>query len=165
LKAYTKRIIWFFIIILSIVALDIVTKVLVGNITKTLNAGESISVIDGIFSFVHVHNYGAAFGILQDSRIFFIVMTIIMFAVLIIIETKLKINNLWYKSAFVLIFSGALGNFIDRVFMTGGYVRDFIKLDFVNFAYFNIADSALTIGTICAFIYVLFYYSNSGVKK
>jgi len=83
--------------------------------------------------------------------------------VLLIIEFKLKINNFWYKAAFILIFSGAMGNFIDRVFF--GYVRDFIKLDFINFAIFNIADSALTIGTICAFIYVLFYYSNLGAKN
>ena len=155
MKAYTKRIILFFLIILSIVTLDMVTKILI--------EGDNFVVLKGILSFVSVHNYGAAFGILQDSRIFFIIMATIMFVALIIIDIKFKIKNVWYKAAFILIFSGALGNFIDRLFL--GYVRDFIKLDFINFAIFNIADSALTVGTICAFIYVLFYYSNSGAKN
>ena len=62
-----------------------------------------------------------------------------------------------------MIISGALGNLIDRLFL--GYVRDFVKLDFVDFAIFNVADSAITIGTILFFIYFIFIDKETALVK
>ena len=50
---------------------------------------------------------------------------------------------------------GIIGNVVDRMFL--GYVRDFISLQFMNFAVFNIADSALTVGVICLIVWLLFF--------
>ncbi|MBQ7976709.1 MAG: signal peptidase II, partial [Clostridia bacterium] len=53
-----------------------------------------------------------------------------------------------------LIFAGALGNGLDRIFR--GYVIDFIETAFINFPVFNIADISITIGAIVLVIYVMF---------
>ena len=63
-------------------------------------------------------------------------------------------NNLWLFWSLGVIVSGAIGNLIDRIFL--GYVIDFINPTFVNFAVFNIADCAVTLGTISLMAYLLF---------
>ncbi|WP_019316870.1 signal peptidase II, partial [Streptococcus mutans] len=50
----------------------------------------------------------------------------------------------WLLVSLLLIISGGLGNFIDRLRL--GYVVDMIHLDFVDFAIFNVADSYLSVG-------------------
>ena len=50
----------------------------------------------------------------------------------------------------LLIISGGIGNFIDRLRL--GYVVDMVHLDFMNFAIFNVADSYLTVGVVILFI-------------
>ena len=62
-----------------------------------------------------------------------------------------------------MIISGAVGNMFDRIFL--GYVRDFINLEFMNFAIFNIADCALTIGIGLLVIYVLFFDTETKITK
>ena len=105
-------------------------------------------VLDQItkFYFVSSYNYGAAFGILQGWKWFFI---IISFLVLIIIYHYRKINGYGYIGLILLI-SGIIGNLIDRIYY--GYVRDFIALGF--FPSFNIADSYNTIGIFLLLIYL-----------
>lgn len=63
---------------------------------------------------------------------------------------KQKSTNFLLDMSLILIISGGLGNFIDRIRI--GYVIDMIDLDFMNFAIFNLADSFLTIGVILLFI-------------
>ncbi|WP_309432220.1 signal peptidase II [Bacillus thuringiensis] len=48
-----------------------------------------------------------------------------------------------------------IGNFIDRLRLK--YVVDMLQLDFVHFNIFNIADSAITIGVILIFIYLIIF--------
>ena len=54
--------------------------------------------------------------------------------------------SLWLVLSLVLIISGGIGNFIDRVHL--GYVVDMVQLDFIDFAIFNVADSYLTVGVL-----------------
>ena len=63
-----------------------------------------------------------------------------------------KSNNKWYLWGVSLILGGAIGNFIDRIFL--GYVRDFISIKFFSFV-FNLADLFITIGVICFVIYII----------
>lgn len=58
--------------------------------------------------------------------------------------------NIWKQLALLLIISGGIGNFIDRLRLA--YVIDMIHLDFVDFAIFNVADSYLTVGVILLLI-------------
>ena len=73
-----------------------------------------------------------------------------------------KNRGKWLNTAIALIISGAIGNFIDRLFTDGGYVRDMIHviIDFGNgeiFPYiFNVADISLVVGAIMLIIEILF---------
>lgn len=136
------------IIILGIV-LDRITKIYASsNFLQNPIKGKLINL-------VYVENRGAAFGILQDRRIFFIILTLVVVAYLLYyfirnINTNPKMLNL----ALSLIISGALGNFYDRLFH--GYVVDFIEFSFINFPVFNIADILVTLGSILLIVFILF---------
>ena len=59
------------------------------------------------------------------------------------------------RVSLMLLFAGALGNAIDRVFR--GFVVDFIKTSFINFPVFNVADIAITVGAALFIIYLMFF--------
>ncbi|MER2181001.1 MAG: signal peptidase II, partial [Desemzia incerta] len=50
------------------------------------------------------------------------------------------------------ILAGTIGNFIDRLRLQ--YVVDMVKLEFINFPIFNLADSLLSVGVVLLVIYV-----------
>ena len=115
-------------------------------------------IIDGIFEFIYVENRGAAFGILQDRRIIFIIITLIVISFLIIYAYR----NYSQLSTFAnvtlaMLIGGATGNLIDRIRF--GYVVDFIKVDLIrsyNFPVFNIADIFIVVSTILLAYIILF---------
>ena len=135
-----------------IIFFDQLTKFfVVQNIT--LNS-EVVSVIPKIFSFVHVHNPGAAFSILQ-GKIEFLSCISLAFSVGVIWYMLIKKpQNKVLRISTMLLFAGAIGNVIDRIFR--GYVVDFIKVLFINFPVFNLADIAITCGAALLIIYILF---------
>ncbi|MDN6184892.1 MAG: signal peptidase II, partial [Lactococcus lactis] len=63
-----------------------------------------------------------------------------------------------YGTILAVILGGTLGNFIDRLLYQ--YVIDMIKVDFISFPVFNVADSLLTIGVISLFIYSIYLEKN-----
>lgn len=138
----------YFIIAGIVIALDQWTKWLV--MTK-MWIGESISIIEGVLYFTSHRNQGAAFGILQGQRWFFIVVTSIVLVGIIYVLVKHRSSlRVLMGCALALVLGGALGNFIDRIRF--GEVVDFIDVKisigsfYHDFAIFNIADSALVIG-------------------
>ena len=106
--------------------------------------------LPGIFSLTYLRNYGAAFSILQNQQWFFTVITFAVVGAACYYFIKNLQGNFWLLFGLLLIISGGLGNFIDRVRL--GYVVDMVHLDFMNFAIFNVADSYLTVGVIILFI-------------
>lgn len=131
------------ILIILIIGLDQFTKFILNN---NLVLNSPYPVIKGFFYLTLVHNKGAAFGILKNQILLFILSSI--FAIILIYfnlkksrnKNKLSLNDL----ALGLIFSGAIGNLVDRLFL--GYVVDF--LDFRVWPVFNVADSAITVGAV-----------------
>ena len=116
-----------------------------------------------ILNFTYLENRGAAFGILQDRRIFFIVLTLVIVLVLIYHFLKTyRSNHKLLNIALAMIISGALGNFYDR--LTQGYVVDFIEFAFVNFPVFNIADIFVTVGAGLLIIYMFKYEESSEIN-
>ena len=112
----------------------------------------------------YLENRGAAFGILQGQRELFFVITIIVLVGLLIFLYKIPFNKK-YMPLFVvliLIFSGAIGNFIERV--TKGYVVDFLYFKPINFPLFNIADSYITIACFVLLYLLLFHYKEDELK-
>ena len=133
-----------------IIAFDQITKILT---VKNLRFGEVKEIIPNILSFTYVKNEGAAFGILQGARIFFIVLTIIVLIGAIYYIVKMRPTSRLEKWALALIAGGAVGNFIDRAHF--GFVRDFIMVEFIDFPVFNIADCFVCIGAGLYILYAL----------
>ena len=148
--------IYFIIGILGVIA-DFITKKLA---VIHLKGGDEIVLIEKVFKLSYVENKGAAFGIFQDMRYVFIVLTVLIVFFLIWLLKSQKIENRIFKTGITLMISGAIGNFIDRVYF--GYVRDFIRVDFIEFPVFNIADCFVCIG---AGLYILYAFSDMFKKK
>jgi signal peptidase II len=129
------------VIVAFVVFLDQLTKYLA---VKYLMLIGSYPVIKNFFHLTYVENKGAAFGMLQNKTLFFIVITVIVGAVLIYSMIKLPGNSV-YNYTLAMILGGAIGNLIDRVRL--GYVVDFIDFKFFP-AVFNVADSFIVIGAI-----------------
>ncbi|MBQ6846688.1 MAG: signal peptidase II [Oscillospiraceae bacterium] len=147
---------YIFIAIL-IVLLDQITKILT---TTFLNLGEVIKILPGILSFTYIRNEGAAFGILQGARVFFMIITVVVFLCAIYYIAKTNPHSKLEKLALCFMAGGAIGNFIDRAVF--GYVRDFILVEFIDFPVFNIADCFVCIG---AGFYILYAFSDIFKKK
>lgn len=141
-----------YIIPILIIILDQVTKYLA---VIKLEGKAPIVLIDNFLQFNFVRNYGAAFGILNSQRTFFLIITVIIVCGIIFYIKKYN-NTKLMNYSLVMIIGGAIGNFIDRLRIE--YVIDFIDINFGNiydFPVFNIADSFIVIGTILLVILVL----------
>jgi signal peptidase II len=114
----------------------------------------SVTLIPGVINLVNIHNNGAAFGILQNARWFFVVIAVIFVAVVAFALWKNIIRDPLGRWSAVLVMSGAVGNCIDRVM--NGYVVDMFQFQFVNFAIFNVADIFITVCGILFCVYIIF---------
>lgn len=127
---------------------------------------ETIHAIPGLIDFVYVKNTGAAFSFLAEKSYGIILLScisVIFCAAVIIYIVKKKPDNKLYLTALSLMFSGAFGNVIDRLFR--GYVVDFIETKFMSFPVFNIADIAITTGAVLMIIYVIFFDKKESENK
>lgn len=116
--------------------------------------GQSKPIIEGVVNFTYIHNRGAAFGILQDQQWLFLSLTTIIIVLCVGMLIKKAFNNRLMFWALTLIITGGLGNLIDRVFR-GGNVVDFIDLQFIKFAIFNIADCCVVAGAALIVLYFI----------
>lgn len=122
-------------------------------LTKHFTVGIDKEIIPGFFKFLYTENIGAAWSIFSGNQLALIIISIIaiIFIIFYIIFEKTNSKLLYVSLAFIL--GGAIGNMIDRIAL--GYVRDFIKFEFINFPIFNIADISLTIGVILIIIFFI----------
>lgn len=124
-----------------VLVIDQVTKWLV---VKYMELGESIPLWKDVFHLTSHRNAGAAFGILQNQRWFFVVITIFILAGIIYYLHRVRLTQPLLALGLSLVLGGALGNFIDRALF--GEVVDFLHFILINFPIFNVADSAISIG-------------------
>ena len=136
-----------------IVALIVLDQLVKAYVVQNIALGEVKTWIPNFVSLTYLQNRGAAFSMLQDQQWFFTVITLVVMAGAIWYLHKHLDDSLWTVLGLMLIISGGLGNFIDRV--SQGFVVDMFHLDFVNFAIFNVADSYLTVGVIVLMIAML----------
>ena len=133
-----------------VVALDQVTKAVVRIV---LPLGESRRIIPEFLDLTHVHNTGAAFGLLNAADFPYKPVVMIAIAALALVAiaayaTQLGFHERMARFGLALILGGAFGNLIDRAI--AGYVVDFVDVYWgsTHFWAFNVADSAITIGAV-----------------
>ena len=117
-------------------------------------------LIKGVLELRYLENRGAAFGMLQNAWIVFIVITAVFVAISLYFVLRVPKNRHYLPLiiAFTFLFSGAIGNFIDRV--SHRYVVDFIYFSIIDFPIFNVADIYVTLSVIAIFIMILFRYKD-----
>lgn len=127
------------ILMILVVVLDRITKLAVVN---TLTENMSIPIIKNVFHLTYILNPGAAFGMLEYSRVFFIALTVVILACAVIFRKKIQKEAPMMKYGGALFLGGAIGNLIDRI--ETGLVVDFF--DFRIWPIFNVADIAICVG-------------------
>ena len=120
----------------------------------------SYPFIPGFMQFRYHINTGAAFGILEGGRWFFVIFTAVVFCVVVYFYIKLPRDRVsaFARAGLILLISGALGNGIDRFIK--GYVVDFLEFQFIDFPIFNGADVFIVSGTILLTILIIFFYKD-----
>ena len=146
------------LIIVVLLGIDQISKLLA---LKNLQDVSTIPIINNIFHLTYVENRGAAFGMLQNNQIIFVVIALIasIFGIYYLCTKKIHIVG---KIGIMLLISGALGNLIDR--MRLGFVVDFLDFRIVWQYVFNIADVFVVVGTILLCIFILFFDNKEKVK-
>ncbi len=149
-------------IIISVLVLiaDFVSKIVV---SQNMNIGESIKLIDGVFSLTYIRNKGMAWGMLQNQRWIFIAVTILIVGAIVYYAVKNRDIHYSAKLGMSMIVAGALGNLIDRIFYKNGVI-DFFHAEFIDFPIFNIADISVCIGAALIMIYVIFFERKTEKK-
>ena len=133
-----------------VVVVDQLTKAI---IRQVLPLGESRSIIPELLDLTHVHNTGAAFGLLNTADFPYKPLVMIAIAAIALVAiaayaTQLGFHERMARFGLALILGGAFGNLIDRA--VAGHVVDFVDVYWgsTHFWAFNVADSAITIGAI-----------------
>jgi signal peptidase II len=139
-----------YLIVFLIIFLDQWIKILVKN---SFYPGKSIPIIKNVFHLTYVKNTGAAFGILKDHSNFFIIISVLIIMSIIAFKFYFDNKNRWFNGGLALITGGAIGNLIDRFRL--GFVIDY--LDFRIWPVFNLADSAVVIGS---FLLIMYYWNS-----
>ena len=111
-------------------------------VVSTMHLGQSFPVIKGIFHITYVLNPGAAFGMLEHQRWFFIVVALAAVLLGVFFYRKLQQESILMRSGAGLLLGGAVGHLAARI--QSGLVVDF--LDFRVWPVFNIADIAICAG-------------------
>lgn len=130
-----------------------------------LRGQEPYVLIKNVFELDYLENRGAAFGMLQNKQILFIlcVALISIFVVVFYKNVSMSRHFLPLRICAILIMSGAIGNVIDRIFRH--YVVDFFYFSLINFPVFNVADIYVTVAAILLILLLLFYYKEEDLEQ
>lgn len=148
-----KKYIILSVMIVILLAIDLLTKYFLTDVYD-------LTIIPGVVSFDYTTNTGASFSIFSEHTVWLTVFSAVMVVAIVVVDVLYRSRHPLYVVSIGLVMAGAVGNLIDR--LAFGYVRDFIRLDFVNFAIFNFADCCLTVGCVCLAVYILFFSKNKG---
>lgn len=163
MKTNAKKAVFGFFSVIFLTIIDQLTKALA---VQYLKGKEAFVLWKGVFELRYLENRGAAFGILQGQKWFFIISTMVVLAFLAYLFLK-KIPQekkfVWLDIICILYFAGAVGNFIDR--LCQNYVVDFLSFCLINFPIFNVADIYVTIAAFAMIVLGLFYYKEEDYDK
>ncbi|MBU5677346.1 signal peptidase II [Alkaliphilus sp. MSJ-5] len=140
-----------YIIVIAVLILDQLSKILA---LKYLVPVGDIPIINNIFHLTYVENRGAAFGLFQNQKLFFVITTLLVLGFIWFYAHHNRLNKMMIVGL-SLVAGGAIGNLIDRVRL--GFVVDYFNAIIINFPVFNIADSAVVVGAVLIGIFILKY--------
>ncbi len=153
-----------FIAIATLTAADQLVKLLAVELIKSKG---SVEVIHGFFYLTYVENTGAAFGLMRGARWIFVAVTaiILIFGAVYYVKMPKTRHSVITRASLILICSGALGNFADRLFK--GFVVDMFHFIFFgySFAVFNFADILVVVGSTLLAFSLIFLSDNAVHKK
>ena len=118
-----------------------------------MNVYDSISIIPSFFSITNVRNIGAAFSIMENSRVLFIVIGMVAIHLIWRFFIKDKQLNNYYIVIYSMLIAGIIGNMIDRILY--GYVIDYLSFNIFGYSFpvFNLADTFIVVSIIMLIIY------------
>ena len=121
---------------------------------------EPFTIIEGVFKLQYLENRGAAFGLLQDQRLYFYFSMLLITVLVVIFYMRVPMTKKYLplRICTVFILSGGLGNFIDRVRLN--YVVDFFYFELIDFPIFNVADIYVTVTMFVLLFLIFFYYKE-----
>ena len=137
------------LIIFAVVISDQLSKYYIAH---TLVPQVSIPIIPQMFHITFILNSGAAFGILENQRLLFIIIAVLILAGVGYFYRKIPSEYAGFRFGLGLMAGGAIGNLIDRI--VTGYVIDFF--DFRIWPIFNVADIAIVCGVAIMVYTILF---------
>lgn len=140
---------------------DQFTKHLAVSYLKNEN---SVILIQNVFQLHYLENRGAAFGLLQGQKVWFVLSTSLMLILMVLVYLRIPSEKRyrWMRFTITLLTAGALGNLIDRLRLN--YVIDFFYFELINFPIFNVADIYVTVGMALLLITILFYYRDEELE-
>lgn len=160
MKKFTvASIVWGIVAIVIVVVDRIVKDIIMNNYA----VGSHIGELKGFFDFIYVQNTGAAFSIFSDMTMVLGILSVLFCICAAAYWILRKPDHLLKQGAVALLFAGALGNAIDRLFY--GFVVDFISIKWFDFPVFNIADIAVVAGAVAAVVYVIFFDKKEEEKN
>ena len=133
-----------------LLAADQITKYFVLLYLKPVG---SVPVIHGLLEFSYVENTGAAFGLFKNHIWFVVAVTVIAYAVIVVLLFRYRHHTFFSYATSALLLAGAFGNLLDRMYY--GYVVDFIHVMFFDYI-FNVADCCITVGAVFFVVHYLF---------
>lgn len=127
---------WYWLAALT-VALDQLTKWLCSGLTAP------VTLVPGVLGLRYAENTGMAFSLFSGRPWLLGIISGVCILLGWRVLRRFRLGRL-SRAAAMLMLGGALGNMIDRLLR--GYVIDMFEVLLFDFAVFNVADAALTIG-------------------
>lgn len=137
---------------LAVVAVDQVSKLAIREFLLAQGTN-SVPLVGEWLRITHVENAGAAFGLFQNQTLLFVLIGVIVVAGILFGHGLLPTHRTALALCLGLQLGGASGNLIDRI-RHDGHVFDFIHVP--PFPVFNVADSAIVVGTFILAYHLLF---------
>lgn len=144
---------------LAVVIVDQLTKMWIVQYFGVTGLRPPIPVFGDVLTLYYVQNTGVAFSLFEGQNIKFVLIAVAFALICYLYWRFRETASLWLRLGFALVLGGAIGNLFDR--FTRSFVVDFIHFQIpgvFNFAVFNVADSAITVGVI---VIAIFLYGMS----
>lgn len=165
MKTNSKRITHYITALISIVILVFFDQFTKHLVVLHLKDRPAYVLLKNVFQLEYLENRGAAFGVLQNKRIFFYISVILITIAVIWFYSKVPMEKKYLplRICAVLILGGAFGNCIDRIRLN--YVVDFLYFKLIDFPIFNVADIYVTVAAFLLVILILVYYKEDDLER